>query len=230
MTTEIATTATSAGDLMWNQEGFAHAQRLAKMFASSTLVPDHLRGKVADVTIALLMARRLGEDPLIIMQSMFVVHGKAGWSAQYVIGRANRSGVFRGRISWRVQGEGDSLEVTAYAVLADTGEEVSFEVSMAMAHAEGWSTRKGNKYGSLPHLMLRYRSAVYLVRLYCPEVMLGIPTSDEIEDVGVAVVDAEVVDRPAPSLRGALGIEDHVDIEEVEATPDPVAVPADTDT
>ncbi len=166
-------------DLLWDPNGFAHGQRIAKMFAESALIPQHLRGKVADVTIALLMAKRLGEDPLVVMQSIYIVSGKAGWSAQYMISRANRSGVFRGRINWRIAGTGKDLNVTAFATFADTGEEVSISAGMAMAQAEGWTSNK--KYQSMPEVMLRYRSATLLIRMYCPEVMLGFSTVEELE-------------------------------------------------
>lgn len=211
-TTNTALTLHTPGpdmDLMWDPAGFEHAQRLAKMYASSVLVPDHLRGKVPDVTIALLMAHRLKEDALIVMQNIVVIHGRAGWSAQYIIARANRSGVFRSRINWRSEGKGDSLAVTAFATLA-TGEEVQFTVPMQMARDEGWT--KNGKYKSMPELMLRYRSATFLVRLYAPEIMLGIPTSDEIEDVGTSIsADFQTVDaadRKRPTGKKSLGLQD----------------------
>lgn len=168
-------------NMLFDPEAFAHGQRVANLFANSQLVPAHLRGKVADCFIALHMAERLGEDPLIVMQNIVIVSGKAGWMTQYMIGRANRSGVFKGRINWRSEGAGDKLEVTAHATLADTGEEVTATVSMAMAKAEGWTSNK--KYTSMPEHMLRWRSATMLIRLFCPEVMLGIPAADELEDV-----------------------------------------------
>jgi hypothetical protein len=168
-------------NMLFDPDAFAHGQRVANLFASSQLVPQHLRGKVADCFIALHMAERLKEDPLIVMQNIVIVSGKAGWMTQYMIGRANRSGVFKGRINWRTTGAGDKLEVTAFATLADTGDEVSATTSMAMAKAEGWTSNK--KYQSMPEHMLRWRSATMLIRLFCPEVMLGIPAADELEDV-----------------------------------------------
>ena len=176
-TTEIQTRPAETNDMLWSPEGFEHAQRIAKMFAASELIPQHLRGKVAEVTIALLMARRLNEDPLVVMQNMVSISGKAGWAAQYVIARANRSGVFKGRINWRVVGTGKDLAVTAFAKLADTEEEVCFTATMAMAEAEGWT--KNPKYRSMPEVMLRYRSGAFLVRFYAPDVMLGNTTTDD---------------------------------------------------
>jgi hypothetical protein len=171
--------AAHGGDMISDESQFMLAQRWANAFASSQLVPGHLRGKPADCLIAMLMARELGDSPLMVMQSIYVVSGKAGWSATYMIARANRSGVFKGRITWETTGAGKDMTVKARAMLADTLETVSATTSMQMATAEGWT--KNQKYQTMPELMLRYRAATMLIRLYCPEVMLGMHTADELE-------------------------------------------------
>lgn len=181
-------------DMLMNPTMFEQGQRVAKLFASSAIVPDHMKNKTADCFIALHMAHRMNEDPLIVMQNIYIVSGKAGWSAQYMIGRANRSGVFKGRISWQTKGAGDKMEVTAKAILADTGEPVDATASMAMATAEGWT--KNPKYKTMPEHMLRWRSATMLIRLYAPEVMLGIPSSDELEDIQPAMRDITPAGAP----------------------------------
>lgn len=158
---------------------FEHSQRVAKMFAASELVPPHLRGKTADCLIAYAIAKRTREEPLVVLQNIYFVSGRAGWSATYMIAKANRSGVFARRINWRVEGEGKNLRVTAFATLADSGEPVEATASMAMAEAEGWT--KNPKYRTMPDQMLRYRSATMLIRLFAPEVMMGLPVADEID-------------------------------------------------
>ena len=158
---------------------FEHSQRVAKMFAASELVPPHLRGKMADCLIAYAIAKRTREEPLVVLQNIYFVSGRAGWSATYMIAKANRSGVFARRINWRLEGEGKNLRVTAVATLADSGEPVEATASMAMAEAEGWT--KNPKYRTMPDQMLRYRSATMLIRLFAPEVMMGLPVADEID-------------------------------------------------
>jgi hypothetical protein len=195
-TTELATIKQTPTNMLMNVDSFGQLQRVANMFANSSLVPAHLKGKVADCAIALYMAHRLNEDPLTVMQNIVIISGKASWLTQYMIGRANMSGVFKGRISWRSEGGKDALKVTAYAVLADTGEEVAVAVDMAMAKAEGWT--KNPKYASMPEHMLRWRSAAMLVKLYCPEVMMGIPSSIEVEDQTIDVAAVEVKPEPLP--------------------------------
>ena len=192
---------------------FGLMQRQARMFALSPLVPEHLRKggeaqALANCYIAMTIADRMGEDRVTVMQNIHIVSGKAGFSAQYMIARANASGVFKGRINWRIdRSQPQNLSVTAFAALADTGEEVKFTVDMAMAQAEGWT--KNPKYKSIPELMLRYRSATFLVRLYAPDVMLGYQTAEEVEDVAAAILPcAEPLtatmlieqSQPAPTL------------------------------
>jgi hypothetical protein len=183
-------------------EQFGLQQRQARMFALSPLVPEHLRkgseeSAIANCYIALKLAEVMGEAPLVVMQNIHVVKGKAGFAAQYMIARANNSGVFRGRIDWRInRDDPKNLSVTAWAALRETGEEVSFTCDMAMAKAEGWTSNP--KYTSMPELMLRYRSATFLVRLYAPDVMLGYQTVEEVSDMGA-------IDTPArPKLTGAM--------------------------
>ena len=53
---------------------------------------------------------------------------------------------------------------------------------MNMAKAEGWSTKSGSKWITMPGLMLRYRAAAFMIRVTAPEISLGLPTSEEIHD------------------------------------------------
>lgn len=184
MATQITTLPTNED----NQ--FTLMQREAALFASSPLIPQHLRGggerqAMANCYIALKLARTMGEDPLVVLQNIHVVNGKAGFATQYMIARANAAGIFHGRIDWRIdRSDAENLSVTAFATLKDTGQEVAVTCDMAMARAEGWT--KNPKYKSMPEVMLRYRSAAFLVRFYAPDVMLGYQTSEEVEDVALA--------------------------------------------
>lgn len=180
---------------------FEHAQRVAKVFSESALVPGHFQGKLANCLIALNIADRMGEDPLTVMQNLAIVSGKPCWQTQYMIARANKSGVFASRITWAAEGKAEALAVTASAKLADSGEVVSVAVSMAMAKADGWL--KNAKYQSMPEHMLRWRSAAMLIRLYAPEVMLGIQSVEEVEDVSSGA--ARDVTPPRPAQQPVIG-------------------------
>lgn len=162
-----------------NSSLFNQLYRGAQLFASTQLIPKHLQGKPADCFVALHVAQRMQEDPMTVMQNMYVVSGTPGWKTTYLIARINSSGLIKGRITWDVSGKGDNLSVTAKATLTETGEAVAATADMAMAKAEGWTSNK--KYQSMPEQMLRYRSASMLQRLYFPEVLLGYQTVEELE-------------------------------------------------
>ena len=206
-----AVTSTLGGDILSNPALFEHTWRVAKAYASSGLVPKHLQGEPESCLVALDMARVLNENPLVVLQNIFFINNRAGWYTQYLISRANKSGELKGRINWRTEGEGKSLTVTAFATLADTGEEISATVSMEMAEKEEWTRNK--KYASMPEHMLKWRSAAFLVRLHIPDVMFGLPTADELEDMkfaGTLEEDEHGTYGPAPPrpTRNAPGPED----------------------
>lgn len=170
---------------LMDPDSFGHMQRVANILAMSPLFPEHLRkgskeAAIANGVLVMNMAMRLNEDPLTVAQNIYFVGGKPGWSASYMISKANQHGVFKNPIDWKVTGKGtDNLSVTAFAEMAATGRKVEVTCDMAMATAEKWTNNA--KYKSMPEQMLRYRSATFLIRLYCPEVMVGVPATIEIE-------------------------------------------------
>ena len=159
---------------------FEHIWRVATAFSGSKLVPKDFQNKPQDTFVAIQMALQLQINPLLCLQNIQVINGKPSFSAQFMIGLANSRGPFAGPLTWHSEGQGDSLSVTCQATLAATGEVVSVNVSMAMAKADGWT--KNAKYRSIPEQMLRYRSATWLIRLYCPEVTCGMQSTDELKD------------------------------------------------
>ncbi len=54
---------------------------------------------------------------------------------------------------------------------------------MATAEAEGWIARSGSKWKTIPELMLTYRAAAWMVRTNAPEIAMGLPTAEEVDDV-----------------------------------------------
>ena len=204
MTDSTALATTSAGAelaFLHDSSAFEHLWRVAKSFSMSRMVPQHFQGKPEDCMVALMMAQQLQVNPLLALQNLQVVNGRTGFSAAFAIGLANQRGPFQGPITWDSQGQGDDLQVTAKAVVKSTGEVVTATVSMAMAKAEGWV--KNPKYRSIPEQMLKYRAATWLIRLHCPEVLLGFSTDDEAATLppqtGAGVSQVRVVDEtPAP--------------------------------
>lgn len=192
-------------DLLGSSGAMASAWRLAQVLANSGIVPKHFAKQPEACMVALVQAVELGENPLVLMSNMHVVHGSPGFAAKYMIARLNSSGKTVGPVRYNETGEPGMKDyaVTAYATDKDTGEVVSFTVTWTMAVAEGWTSN--TKYKSMPQVMMRYRAATFLVRMYYPEVMLGYSTVEELETLPPEPVTAAA--RPV-TARSALGLSD----------------------
>jgi hypothetical protein len=184
--------------LLFDVTRFEHAQRVAKMLTSSTMVPEQFRGSenMGNCIIALNLADRLGLDPFMLMQKMYIIHGKPGIEAQLAIALINKSGKFS-PLQFCLIGEGLERECTASATHLTTKEKCSQVVGMKMAQSEGWLSKSGSKWKTMPDLMLQYRSATFFARIYCPESLLGLQTSDEIYDI----IDVTPEEKPFEKLK-----------------------------
>lgn len=171
--------------------GFEAIQRMANLFSASSIVPDTYRSKgqndytsKGNCVIALDMALRMGANPLMVMQNLYVVHGRPAWSAQFLIATLNKSGKFSA-LRYVFQGtEGkDDWGCRACATELATGEKLQGPlITIGLAKKEGWYGKPGSKWQSMPELMLQYRAAAWFVRAYAPEIAMGLKTAEEMQD------------------------------------------------
>lgn len=162
--------------------GFEHAQRVAKMLSSSSLIPETYRGNVQNTMIALEMANRIGASPLMVMQNLYIVQGKPSWSSSFIIASLNACKRFS-PLRFEMSGEADEYGCTAWAYDLATKDKLEGpKVTMAMAKAEGWVSKSGSKWKTMPELMFRYRSAAFFGRLYAPDILMGMHTAEEVMD------------------------------------------------
>ena len=88
----------------------------------------------------------------------------------------------------------DNIECVAYTY-EKNGTEIleSTPVDIVMAIKEGWYTKNGSKWQTMPMKMLKYRSASFWANEYAPELSMGIYTVEENEDTETIDVEAEVI-------------------------------------
>lgn len=200
---------------------FETAQRMAKSLSASTFVPDAYRGNIPNTLIAIEVAGRYGNlsnapSVLAVMQNLYVVHGKPAFESKFVIGLVNTCGLFS-PMRWEFVGEPNSPSFGCRAVVKDLRSEETLSgplVDLQMASDEGWLYKK-NKHGeeiltkwqTMPEQMLRYRSASFWVKVYAPELLLGMHMTDELQD-----------SEPEPK---------EVEAEIIQASKDPLDVLAD---
>lgn len=158
----------------------------AKLLASSTLVPEGtFRGNPGNCLIALEMATRLNMPPLAVMQNMYVVKGKPTWSGQACTAIVNGSGRFTPLDFVNLLKDDGTLNgMFARATRISDGAICDGPpVTWDMVKGEGWLDKNGSKWKTMPELMFGYRAAAFFARKYCPDLLCGLQTSEEVQDV-----------------------------------------------
>lgn len=199
--------------------GLAQLQTVGEILAKSTLVPKDFQGNVPNCMIAANMALRMQADPLMVIQNLYVVHGKPGWSSQFLIATFNQCGRFS---SIRFEFDGkpgtDAWQCRACATELATGESIQGAwVSIALAKSEGWYGKAGSKWKTMPQQMLMYRAASFFVRAYAPEIAMGLPTGEELHDMNLPTATA--ASNRATGLQAMLNGE-QVEQETVDVQPE----------
>lgn len=189
---------------------FEHAQRVAKMLSSSNLVPKDFQGNVQNTMIALEISNRIGASPLMVMQNLYIIHGKPSWSSSFIIAAINTSGKFS-PLRFDITGEGDDKGCIAWALEKETQQRLeSPRITIGIAKKEGWYQKNGSKWQTMPDLMLRYRAASFFGRLYAPEILMGMYSIEETIDI-----NAEPVRKDKELERVVLMIGDASSVEEL---------------
>jgi len=182
MSTELQTQNQIPSDSAFSLQSFEHAQRVAKMLSSSDLIPQVYKNNIQNTMIALEMANRIGASPLMVMQNLNVIQGKPSWGSSFIIAAINKCGDFS-KLNFSITGSGETLACFAFAKEIATGEEIKGPtVTMEMAIAEGWVSKPGSKWKTMPELMIQYRAAAFFGRLHKPELLMGMQSSEELSD------------------------------------------------
>lgn len=183
---------------------FVLAQREAAPYAKSDLVPVAYRNKPENCMIAREMAQRVGASVMAVMQNLYIIQGRPSWSARFAISAFNNCGRFTS-IKYKFDGEGDDYGCIAWAKEKSTGEIVeSPKVDWRMVKAEGWFDKAGSKWKTIPQLMFRYRAAAYLIATTAPELLNGLGTKEEAEDIPETPISAEIITDAAPKASARL--------------------------
>ena len=246
---QVATQQSQPLSAFSSENAFVSVQRMAKALASSTLVPESYRGEanLGNCIIALELSQRIGASVMAVMQSMVPIHGKPTWSAAFLIATVNSCGRFSPmRFRWVGKEGTDDWGCRAYAVEREGNLElVGALVTIAMAKAEGWYSKNGSKWKTMPEQMLQYRAAAFWTRAYAPEIALGMHTSEEIHDTQASqqvvqpsvatTVTSSVVDvtpnPPEPKRKKkvepeAIAVAEPVPVPEPAPAPEPEPTPA----
>lgn len=191
---------------IFNPQSLAAFQAFSQIMASGvSTIPVHLQNNPSDCMAIAMQASQWGMSPYAVAQKTFTVGGVLGYEAQLVNAVISTRGPLLGRPEydwfgpwekvigkfeikrndkgkeyrvpgWRLADE-EGIGVKIWATLR--GEENPRELTLLLAQAR---TRNSTLWADDPRQQLAYLAVKRWARLYCPEVILGVYTSDELED------------------------------------------------
>ncbi len=194
--------------ILTNGELFNRLRTLSEVMANSgNFVPAHFRGKPDSCMAVVMQAARWGMDPFAVAQKTFIVgdSGVLGYEAQLVNAVVNSMAPTKDRIHFEWFGAWENIVgrfvektstkgnkyiapgwiladekgvgVRAFATLK--GESEPRELILMLSQAQ---VRNSTLWASDPRQQLAYLAVKRWARLYCPDVILGVYTADEIEE------------------------------------------------
>lgn len=192
MTTQLATQKTnqvgfSAFDLMMDETVMARFERTAEIMAGSRMtVPKHLQGNVGDCMAIIMQAAQWQMNPYAVAQKTHMVNNVLGYEAQLVNAVITSRAPVKERLhfewygDWsKVNGKDDkssNLGVRVSATLRGENEPRVLDISMAQVG----SVRNSPLWSADPRQQIAYLATKRWARLYCPDVILGVYTPDEV--------------------------------------------------
>jgi len=181
------------------------------MADSQVTVPAHLAGKPADCMAIVMQAMQWGMNPYAVAQKTHLVNGQLGYEAQLVNAVITSSSAIHGRFHYRYGGDWERCTRTKEVTREKTGKNGKYTTTErvrdwtdedeaglyievgAILRGESeitWDkplylsqvvTRNSPLWVSKPDQQIAYLGVKYWARLYCPHVILGVYTPDEVE-------------------------------------------------
>jgi hypothetical protein len=169
--------------IFFNPEAFEQAQRVAKVFAQSTLIPEHFRGNLGNCLIAFDFAVRINMTPLLVMQNMYIIKGKPALEAKFIIAMLNQSEKIKGRLTWEFDNEEKPMQCTC---IAET-ENGSYQETLTWREVEkmGWDKLAAGNWLRMTKKMFQYRTASMLARTYFPDLIFGLHSVEELQESAI---------------------------------------------
>jgi len=177
---------TGLSPFAFEPQSFAEAVKVAELLSRASLLPEHLRGKTADVVLVMMKGRELGLSFMQAVSSMHVIEGKVALAAELMVGLVQRR---RDVCKYFRLVESSELCARYETWRVGEPEPVRMAFTIEQAKAAGLldkgateEKRARNNWRRFPEPMLRARAAAALARAVYPDLVLGLHTPDELED------------------------------------------------
>ncbi|AHG41095.1 recombinase RecT [Pseudomonas syringae CC1557] len=214
--------ATSTSALVLDGDSLDKMMRLAEVMATGrATLPKHFNGNSADCLAVVMQAMQWRMNPFAVAQKTHLVNGVLGYEAQLVnavittcapvvdrlhyewygnwekvIGKFEIKKGDKGEYrtpGWKLADE-EGLGVKVWATFRGEDEPRVLELLLAQAR-----TRNSTLWADDPRQQLAYLATKRWSRLYCPDVILGVYSPDELEESAPRYRDVS----PQPEQQGS---------------------------
>ena len=195
-------TVMSALDIMMNETVMVRIESMAARMATSKITtPKHLQGNEGDCMAIIMQAMQWGMNPYAVAQKTHLVNGTLGYEAQLVNAVITARAPVKERLhfewygDWsKVNGKDDKSPTLGVRVSATLrGESAPRVIDISMAQVG--PVRNSPLWAADPRQQIAYLATKRWARLYCPDVILGVYTPDEVierEELDVTPVQSTV--------------------------------------
>jgi hypothetical protein len=200
---------------------FEHMHRIATGMAAASLIPEHLwKDKTgalspeqvrANCFLVVNQAVRWNIDPFALAPESYVVGGKLAYQGKVIAAIINARAPIKERLKYTFTGAKgtDAFAITVSATFQGEDEPRTITLSVGEAKTSNDMWRKD------PEQKLVYSGSIKWARRFCPDIVLGVVTEDDVIDITPAPAVEKIVIPPRAKKSVSGG--NH----EVSATPGP---------
>ena len=173
------------GGLYSSSDTLRVARNYAQDLSKSTMIPMQYQNNYANCMVAMEYANRTGQSVLQVMQSLDVIQGTPAWRGKALIAMVNSSGKYDHDLKFTYGKDEKTGEINScFAYTHKDGDLIEgIPYTIAKAEKEGLLKKNNSYWQKDPTLMLTYRAVSRFVSINCPEISLGLYTSEEQRDI-----------------------------------------------
>lgn len=208
---QLPSTTVSTASLVLDVNHMGNMMEFARVMSSGVAtVPKHLQKNTGDCLAVVMQAVQWGMSPFVVAQKTHLVNGVLGYEAQLVAAVVNSSGALNGRLKVNFIGPWDEFKkcnfpkemesqvgVSVYATLKGDTE----PTALPAFYLSSITIRNSPLWKNAPDQQMTYLAQKRWTRMFCPEALLGVYTTDELQEKDITPQFEQPAPRMSPAER-----------------------------
>jgi hypothetical protein len=165
--------------IVFDQDKFNHAMKVAGTLAKSSIVPACFRGKPEDIFATLILGNELGMSPMNALNAIVMIQGQCTLKA------STQMALVRSKVPNAViKIELDEVELIAKCTCARSKDDLdnAYTATWSMDKAAAFGLSNKDNYKKQPMNMLKWRAVTEALRVVFPDLLLGLMSTEEMVD------------------------------------------------